>query len=139
MNMELQRVCCQFAFGSRVGERHQCAVDIILVYCLMMALLLVGPILSSKASICHVVGMDQRMCRKSSSTRHQHKERSNASERVLFSRGGPKGQCHVCEDVTGATCMTSGRHRLLGCDGARAKHQSCLVHCACLRQDICEA
>ena len=27
----------------------------------------------------------------------------------------------MCEDVTGATCMTSNRHRLVSCDGAHQK------------------
>ena len=40
-----------------------------------------------------------------SSTWHQQKERSNDSERVRCSNGGPKGRRHVCEDVIGATCM----------------------------------
>ena len=44
--------------------RHQCEVDILPVDCLMITPLLVGPILSGKASICHVVGVGQRVCRK---------------------------------------------------------------------------
>ena len=44
--------------------RHHCEVDILPVDCLMITHLLVGPILSSKASICHVVGMGQRVCKK---------------------------------------------------------------------------
>ena len=44
--------------------RHHCEVDILPVDCLMITPLLVGPILSGKASICHVVGVGQRVCRK---------------------------------------------------------------------------
>ena len=44
--------------------RHQREVDILLLDCLMITLLLVGPILSGEASTCHVFGMGQRVCRK---------------------------------------------------------------------------
>ena len=44
--------------------RHQCEVDVLPLDCLMITPLLVGPSLSAKASMCHVVGMGQRVCRK---------------------------------------------------------------------------
>ena len=44
--------------------RDQCEIDILPVDFLMMRPLFVGPILSGKASICHVVAMGQRVCRK---------------------------------------------------------------------------
>ena len=75
--------------------RHQREVDILPVDCLMITPLFVGPILSGKASFCHVVGMGN-VCagRDRSSTWHQQKERSNASERVRCSNGGPEGRHH---------------------------------------------
>ena len=90
--------------------RHQCEVDILPVDCLMITPLLVGPILSGKASICHVVG--QRVCRKRLTARPHGTNKwnaQNASERereFVAATEVPKGRRHVCEDVTGATCMT---------------------------------
>ena len=61
LKMELQSVLSVRTLMAR--WRHQCEADILPVDCLMITPLLVGPILSGKAPMCHV-GMGQRVCRK---------------------------------------------------------------------------
>ena len=104
--------------------RHQCEVDILLVDCLVMTPLLVGPILSSKASMCHVVGWVNvcagRGC--SSTWHHVHRPRividwlaatehvkninqawftALAFVRILAKRG----QCDVSEVMGSTRCV----------------------------------
>ena len=73
--------------------------------------------------MCQVVGMGQSVCRKRlcSSTWHQQNHRSNGWERVRCSNRGPKERRHVCEDVTGATCLTLESSSIGSCDEARQK------------------
>ena len=83
LKMELQSVC-QFALLI-TRWRHQCEVDILPVP-------LLGPSLSGKASICHVVGMGQRVCRQrllvhTAPTKGTLKR---CRERESCSNGGPK-------------------------------------------------
>ena len=61
LKMEFQRVCQSRKI---TRWRRQCEVDILPVDCLLVTPPLVGPILSGKASTCHVVEMGQRVCRK---------------------------------------------------------------------------
>ena len=101
LKMEIQSVC--LSIRTLITRwRRQCGVDILPVDCFMMTPLLVAPILSGKGSICHVVGMGN-VCagRGCSSTWHNQQVRSNASERVRCSNGGPK---RTAPRVRGCTC-----------------------------------
>ena len=121
--------------------RHQCEVDILLVDCLMITLLFVGPILSGTASICHVVGMGQRVCRKRlvvhmapTKGRLKHFRKSSLQQR-RSKRTAPR--------VRGCNCRNTRDPRIvidwLAATEHVKKHQSSLFHCACFRQGICEA
>ena len=122
-------------------RRHQCEVDILLVDCLMTTPLVVGPILSRKASICHVVGMGQRVCRKRLLV-HMAPTKGTL-KRVRESSLLQRRSKRTAPRVRGCNWRSMHDPRIaihwLAATEHVKKHQSSLVRCACLRLDICEA